>query len=872
MNYNDQLKYKFLTLSQWEDLEDLFDYYFKSVQKLKDHPLDQKTIAFLLFVEKDKYDTYSVKKKNGEDRIIHAPQRNLKLTQKVLNDCIQLCFVPRTAAHGFVKGRSIVTNARMHLKRNFVYNIDLENFFPSIHFGRVFGVFKSHPFNYDDSMARYLANLCCRDGVLPQGAPTSPVLSNLVCRRLDRNLSKFAKEYRVKYSRYADDITFSSKNDIFKDQFLVDLEKIIELESFSINKNKVRLQAKHQKQMVTGLVVNKKVNVTKKYKADVRFLISLIEKEKENPSFSAQNWLNANYKNRQRYFGNVPKIEEVIRGKLDFMKMVVGEARIKSFNFYNKYLESQLKDEESTQSQDVSLDIVEINKKRQKEWEEEWKKYFEKNNEFLLENYDFDGICHPEELLDEYLIAETKVLDKLHIKERNNYHNPRKLAVYLSSLRNPDYGVLEKLAHENSELYEKALGNAKNELKRIDGKVKEERIPFEIYRSIEKFLKRLDSDERMESFHGKPMKDIVPKIKPLVYKFNRSYRFGLQQDELSLRKMILFLFSLAKEKYNKYKYLEVPQKLDLDFTQLTSTRNVFAAIELILSICQNRSNGFGAISIRSFKKANRNYLQIVDFGSYTNKHPKNIQDGTGDFGRLKAILWSYCDFNVYSIYGEENFKIPLLPKGKEFEKVDDKIDGFTYEFIFYEPIKILLVDDGKIEGETRLNQFYSLIEEHPNLNDIVKAVDELGPNIDLNDYNALFIHHSFKQYDFFIKKAIENDLITVTFSGGKYFYFNDKNPNSLTIGANEFYAKLVFVLKHAYENIEIDLSKFSPDFKNPSINNVSINQIIEEIERKKLKFPELDEEIYDLISKYTDQEIQMQFKSRKNLLLFLEDY
>src|SRR5699024_7070708 len=110
---------------------------------------------------------------------------------------------------GFIPGKSIITNARIHRNKRLVVNIDLKDFFPSFHFGRVRGFFeKNKYFLLSREVSTIIAQLTCYKGSLPQGAPTSPIITNLICQILDYKLLKIAKKYKTDYSRYADDLTF----------------------------------------------------------------------------------------------------------------------------------------------------------------------------------------------------------------------------------------------------------------------------------------------------------------------------------------------------------------------------------------------------------------------------------------------------------------------------------------------------------------------------------------------------------------------------------------------------------------------------------------------------------------------------------------
>ena len=139
------------------------------------------------------------KKKPGEFRTIDAPNPTLKTIQQCLNHVFQLLYTPNNAAVGFAKGRSVVSGARVHLHQRYVYNIDLKDFFPSITSGRLFKRLQSKPFGLNAEMASLVTDLCCDKQVLPQGAPTSPTITNFICERLDRKLQNLAKAYNLRY-------------------------------------------------------------------------------------------------------------------------------------------------------------------------------------------------------------------------------------------------------------------------------------------------------------------------------------------------------------------------------------------------------------------------------------------------------------------------------------------------------------------------------------------------------------------------------------------------------------------------------------------------------------------------------------------------
>lgn len=189
-------------------------------------------------------------------RWIEAPDRELKSMQRRILRLLYL-LSPSPYAHGFSVGRSIVSNAAVHSGRKYVVKLDLKDFFPSITGTMILAELNSSGIVTAENRSRIerLLKLCLLDGRLPQGAPTSPAISNLVCRRLDFILADFARRHRMNYSRYADDLTFSSDSSVCFRRIPV-IRRIVEQYGFRINDRKVHVLKRHQRQSVTGLVVN----------------------------------------------------------------------------------------------------------------------------------------------------------------------------------------------------------------------------------------------------------------------------------------------------------------------------------------------------------------------------------------------------------------------------------------------------------------------------------------------------------------------------------------------------------------------------------------------------------------------------------------
>lgn len=185
-------------------------------------------------------------------------------------------------SHGFHKGRTIVSNAEVHRRRRFVFNADIEDFFGTINFGRVRGLFiKDRAFELNPAVATVIAQIACHNNALPQGSPCSPVISNLIGNILDLRLLALAKNAKCTYTRYADDLTFSTNEQHFPTDIAVNvhgstwaigtkLESEIKRAGFQINQSKTRMSLRRSRQTVTGLVVNKKANINRDYYRSVR--------------------------------------------------------------------------------------------------------------------------------------------------------------------------------------------------------------------------------------------------------------------------------------------------------------------------------------------------------------------------------------------------------------------------------------------------------------------------------------------------------------------------------------------------------------------------------------------------------------------------
>lgn len=241
-----------------------------------------------------RYVTFDIPKKTGGTRTISAPRSILKQMQRSILDGILHNVPLHDAAHGFVPKRSIRSNAEPHVQSKIVINMDLQDFFPSMTYARTKGVFTQ--LGYSEEIASILSTLCThaetlpfkKDGqqyylrrgplVLPQGAPTSPTICNIACRRLDARLSGLATKLGFTYTRYADDLTFTSKDSEAPVAAVLGLAKhIVEEEQFVVHPNKTRVMRTGRRQEVTGLVVNDGLGIEKRRLKRFRALLHHLE-------------------------------------------------------------------------------------------------------------------------------------------------------------------------------------------------------------------------------------------------------------------------------------------------------------------------------------------------------------------------------------------------------------------------------------------------------------------------------------------------------------------------------------------------------------------------------------------------------------------
>ncbi|GAB1151703.1 reverse transcriptase family protein [Shewanella algae] len=252
-------------------------------------------------VSKKHYKPFTIEKRNGTERHLVAVDKNLKLMQQRLAVYFERAYPVSKYAHAFIPKRSkfayelnsspqirptgVITNALAHTNKKVVISIDIKDFFPNITFPRVLGLLKSKPYDLSNRQAAILASLIClpkgidENRGLPQGAPTSPIISNLLCKKLDNQLGAFSKKNGITYTRYADDLTFSTNNlkHISTSKIVEHVTNFVERNGFNINTLKTKVMYKNQRQMVTGIVVNDGLNLPKKQVDAIRATLHNLE-------------------------------------------------------------------------------------------------------------------------------------------------------------------------------------------------------------------------------------------------------------------------------------------------------------------------------------------------------------------------------------------------------------------------------------------------------------------------------------------------------------------------------------------------------------------------------------------------------------------
>ena len=686
-----------------------------------------------IFFNKNRYFSFSIKKKSGGKRMICAPNQGLKSIQTCLNYVFQLCYAPSASAYGFVAGKSVVDNARQHIGQNYIYNIDLKDFFSSIEAGRIFKRLQVKPFNLPKEVASAITDICCqtmeverrnKDGmfikdkknVLPQGAPTSPILTNIICEKLDMKLLNLATRYNLIYTRYADDITFSGHYNAFDDTsaFIQNMKKIITDEGFFINEKKTRLQKNNSRQEVTGLVVSKdRVNVSKKYVKELRGILFCWEKYGKGELLKR---FLPRYKDEKGHIKKgEPAIENVISGKLLYLRMVKGEDN----STYRKLQERfcKLCGKDPNQFLEKILNIWE-----QTGMDAAMEEYY-RNDNHLSQNYiakEKSKASFIGELLTERNISTSnkeKVMSfcnqefKDTGKSQATYPKPQQTYDFLSFLSSKD-GGLKNLTHDFNYgyiEYDEFINQCKHEFE--EGKKNYPNVEKSIIDRIEQFA--FAQSPQWDTLYAKNDAGISPSTigygwsEPNFIKWYKDNKIHPATDSFYNREMIIpfknsiqvradsgnlikLINLLITKNFGKDPCCDVEISENLKMAQFyTDVKRLGQAIDRIFSTIKYYSeiNFCNKVSVEYFEDNFKN-LSITHIDSVSTKSANDKDYMGGDTKAIRSALWGLCNYEIQAIFADGAYKkIILSDKYKESGRtypVEEKlIKGYTHILRFY---------------------------------------------------------------------------------------------------------------------------------------------------------------------------------------------
>jgi RNA-directed DNA polymerase len=342
--------------------------------------IELKELRFLAFNRKvstvSHYRKFYMPKKSGGKRLIAAPMPRLKKAQHWILENILNKVAVHQAVNGFALNKSIVTNAQPHIGKDLVLNMDVKDFFPSIHFKRVKGLLQQ--LGYSQKIATILSLICTEavteeveiDGknyfvqkgnrVLPQGAPSSPAITNILCFKLDKRLQGLAAKLSCNYTRYADDVTFSGSKETNAQQLVWRIKKIMQDEGFTVHPDKIRIMRKGTQQEVTGVVVNQQLNVSRKKLREFRALLHNIKTKDSN----TLKWGAGNLSNSIIGYANFVKMVNPVKG--DKLKQTIGAL------FQNNVLQAPVNKQPMAKKENTVISPDKINPPKEDNNDKPW--------------------------------------------------------------------------------------------------------------------------------------------------------------------------------------------------------------------------------------------------------------------------------------------------------------------------------------------------------------------------------------------------------------------------------------------------------------------------------------------------------------------
>ncbi|MDD5197383.1 MAG: reverse transcriptase family protein [Candidatus Gracilibacteria bacterium] len=296
----------------------------------------EKELKFFAMSKKGKYKKIEIPKRTGGVRTLYSPVFKLKSAQRLI---LQKILYKKSSelltnnVTGFIPGKSIKNNAEFHIAKKFILKVDIKDFFPSITQDRVYGLLRKE-YDLDHATSMYISSLCCYNNQLPQGAPTSPTLSNLIARFLDYKLIGLLKSYNegntgldLSYSRYADDLTFSFNKKIKVSILINYIISILLEEGFFPNYKKIHLISAGKQQKITGVVVNNKIGVGRKHFKKFKSIFYNISKSGFGSELSKWNKVN------EVNISSIEKFKQILGGHLSFIKSLSPEYNEKLLEF-----------------------------------------------------------------------------------------------------------------------------------------------------------------------------------------------------------------------------------------------------------------------------------------------------------------------------------------------------------------------------------------------------------------------------------------------------------------------------------------------------------------------------------------------------------
>ncbi|MDX2250160.1 MAG: reverse transcriptase family protein [Bacteroidia bacterium] len=696
---------------------------------------------------KKRYSQFQIKKKSGANRYIHAPVNGLKSLQKTLSFILQCVFEPHNTAMGFVKGKSIIDNAKLHVGSIYVYNIDLKDFFPSVDQARVWKCLQLKPFNLSGEkrlpIANIIASLCCTEmnverkkgndewetvnrSVLPQGAPTSPVITNIICQRLDYLLSSVAKRFGLKYSRYADDITFSSMHNVYQpeSEFLKELYRIIAQQGFNIKEEKTRLQKNGYRKEVTGLLVNEKVNVQKRYIKYLRMWLYYWERYgyERAYTFFLQQYI-ADKKNLTK---SSPDMVNIIRGKLDYLRMVKGEED-RTYMQLKERVEKLMVRKVKPSDEEIITEVLDVSGKQNINITEEYLPQLtswmsEDSAKFYRSAVSFIGDImigrEPERdekgPLKNYREAgfgsleteniEISAKDKKKRTGQNfdlNTHRPQDLTAFLALFRSGDH-PFKYLVHDFikpgeifvlSEFIQKVENSFYLETKKFSiSQALYARLKAFIGLSREQWSLRFKGISRDFSFSSDNVKkwcEDHPNKHPI---FGYSSEIKLFTEGIRIeRNLEALINSVLLEKNLEDFHIEYVNLKEATFD--TDIEALLSGLGIIFNTIRQRAENSKRLKIifqenLSSKGEILSIIKIIHCDSNCDKSLNEDVLFKGDLKSAKSYFYRLCDWSIIAnnLNSEVN-KINILFNAssnvKKQEKLDEVIEGFTHILTFY---------------------------------------------------------------------------------------------------------------------------------------------------------------------------------------------